>query len=110
VILNLTNREPTLCVSFASRELVSGLAKIVAEKFCNVSNRALVREGDALNEVILALGTLINLSEKTEQSRAIIVHADGSAVPIFHQLLEQFSSSVNAMDQVRDILILINIF
>ncbi|KAL4772834.1 wings apart-like protein regulation of heterochromatin-domain-containing protein [Aspergillus nidulans var. acristatus] len=103
VILNLTNREPTLCVSFASRELVSGLARIVAEKFCNVSNRALVREGDALNEVILALGTLINLSEKTEQSRAIIVHADGSAVPIFHQLLEQFSSSVNAMDQAHSV-------
>ncbi|CBF77838.1 WAPL family protein [Aspergillus nidulans FGSC A4] len=107
VILNLTNREPTLCASFASQELVSGLAKIVVGNFSNVSNRSLVQEGDSLNEVILALGTLINLSEKTEQARAILVHADGSAVPIFHQLLEQFSSSINAMDQVRNMLFLI---
>ncbi|KAL3431536.1 wings apart-like protein regulation of heterochromatin-domain-containing protein [Aspergillus tetrazonus] len=103
VILNLTNREPTLCAGFASQELVSGLARIVAENFCNVSNRSLVQEGDSLNEVILALGTLINLSEKTERSRAILVHADGSAVPMFHQLLEQFSSSVNAMDQAHSV-------
>ncbi|KAL4817878.1 wings apart-like protein regulation of heterochromatin-domain-containing protein [Aspergillus spinulosporus] len=103
VILNLTNREPTLCVSFASRELVSGLAKIVAKNFCDVSIRSIDLEGDALNEVILALGTLINLSEKTEQSRAILVHADGSAAPYFHQLLQQFSSSVNAMDQAHSV-------
>ncbi|KAL4993681.1 wings apart-like protein regulation of heterochromatin-domain-containing protein [Aspergillus recurvatus] len=110
VILNLTNKEPTLCISFASREFVSGLAKIIAREFCNISRSSTDQEGDALNEVILALGTLINLSEKTEQSRAILVHSDGSAVPFFHQFLEQFSSSVIAMDQVRGMLILINIF
>ncbi|KAL5041116.1 hypothetical protein BDW71DRAFT_192349 [Aspergillus fruticulosus] len=110
VILNLTNKEPTLCVSFASRELVSGLARIIAREFRNVSRNSTDQEGSALNEVILALGTLINLSEKTEQSRAILVHSDGSAVSFFHQLLEQFSSSVIAMDQVRDMLILIVIF
>ncbi|KAL4735514.1 wings apart-like protein regulation of heterochromatin-domain-containing protein [Aspergillus similis] len=103
VILNLTNREPTLCVSFASQELVSGFAKIVAKKFRNVSSHAIDQEGDALSEVILALGTLINLSEKTEQSRAILVHSDGSAVPLFNQLLEQFSSSVNDMDQAHSV-------
>ncbi|KAL4753852.1 hypothetical protein BDW72DRAFT_168140 [Aspergillus terricola var. indicus] len=103
VILNLTNRESTLCVSFASRELVSGLAEIIAKNFCNVSSHSLDQEGDALNEVILALGALINLSEKTEQSRAILVHSDGSGVPLFHQLLEQFYSSINAMDQAHSV-------
>ncbi|KAL4974283.1 wings apart-like protein regulation of heterochromatin-domain-containing protein [Aspergillus desertorum] len=110
VILNLTNKEPTLCVSFATRELVSGLAKIIAREFCNVSIDSTDQEDDALSEVILALGTLINLSEKTEQSRAILVHSDGSAVSFFHQLLEQFSDSVNAMDQVRVTFILITVF
>ncbi|KAL6235423.1 wings apart-like protein regulation of heterochromatin-domain-containing protein [Aspergillus navahoensis] len=103
VILNLTNKEPTLCVSFASRELVSGLAKIIAREYCNVSRDSTEHGGRALNEVILALGTLINLSEKTEQSRTILVHSDGCAIPFFHQLLEQFSSSVIAMDQAHSV-------
>ncbi|RDW61930.1 WAPL family protein [Aspergillus mulundensis] len=96
VILNLTNKDPTVCESFASSGLVSGLAKVVIG--FNISS-----DDAGLNKVILALGTLINLSQDTEQSKAILVQSDGHASSFFQQLLKQFTGSVNALDQAHSV-------
>ncbi len=101
VILNLTNKEPTLCDSFATPDIVCGLADIVTTEFRDISRELCHQDDGTLNEVILALGTLINLAEKTKQSRAILISSNNRAVPFFRQLLEQFSGSVGTMDQVR---------
>ncbi|KAL2809500.1 wings apart-like protein regulation of heterochromatin-domain-containing protein [Aspergillus granulosus] len=103
VILNLTNKEPALCDSFALPDLVSGLVRIIIMEFSDVSKHFGPSENDALNAVILALGTLINLTEETEKARAMLVHSNFSAVPPLQQLLEQFSGSVSAMDQARSV-------
>ncbi|KAL4902470.1 wings apart-like protein regulation of heterochromatin-domain-containing protein [Aspergillus multicolor] len=96
VILNLTNKDPSVCESFASHGLVSGLAKVVIG-FNNPSDEAGVNN---LNKVILALGTLINLSQDTKQSKDILVQSDGRTSSFLQQLLRQFIGSVSAMDQV----------
>ncbi|KAL4917899.1 wings apart-like protein regulation of heterochromatin-domain-containing protein [Aspergillus aurantiobrunneus] len=103
VILNLTNKEPTLCDNFATPDLVSGLVKIVTREPCDISRDFCDGESSPLNEVILALGTLINLAEKTERSRAMLMNSNSRAVPFLHHLLEQFSSSVNSIDQAQSV-------
>ncbi|KAL2866342.1 WAPL family protein [Aspergillus lucknowensis] len=103
VVLNLTNKEPALCDSFALPELVSGLVGIVIREFSYVSKDYGPNENNALNAVILALGTLTNLAETTEQSRAIFVRSDDRTISLLQQLLGQFSDSVSSMDQAHSV-------
>jgi hypothetical protein len=101
VILNLTNKEPALCESFALPELVSGLVEIVIRECSNVVKDPAPNENDALNAVILALGTLINLAEKTDKARVMLVQSKNLAVSPLQQLLKQFSGSASSLDHVR---------
>ncbi|KAL3468941.1 wings apart-like protein regulation of heterochromatin-domain-containing protein [Aspergillus californicus] len=101
VILNLTNKGPTLCDNFAIPELVSSLVRIFSTESREISSDLYVKGDSALNVVILALGALINLAEKAEQSISILVLSDDCTAPLLQELLEQFSSGVRSMDQVR---------
>ncbi|KAL4942830.1 hypothetical protein BDV06DRAFT_191163 [Aspergillus oleicola] len=101
VVLNLTNREPTLCDNFAVPAIVSNLARIVIRGPSENSRDVIDKESGSLDEVILALGALINLSENTRRSRDILIESDGHAAPFLRQLLEQFSARVTSIDQVR---------
>ncbi|KAL5332371.1 wings apart-like protein regulation of heterochromatin-domain-containing protein [Aspergillus crustosus] len=103
VTLNLTNKELTLCDSFAIPEFVSGLVKIVTGELRGISETPQGKENSALTAVILALGTLINLTEKTQQSRAILMHPDRRTGTLFNQLLDRFSCSVISMDQAKSV-------
>ncbi|KAL3458044.1 wings apart-like protein regulation of heterochromatin-domain-containing protein [Aspergillus heterothallicus] len=102
VILNLTNKEPTLCDDFSIPEIVSGLVRIVIGEFSHVSTQFVPSEIDALHAVILALGTLINLAEETEKARAMLVRSYDSVAPL-QQLLEHFCDSANSMDQAHSV-------
>ncbi|KKK26727.1 hypothetical protein ARAM_000309 [Aspergillus rambellii] len=103
VILNVTNKEPSFCDDFATPELVSGLAGIVVTEFRQISSHSSAKESNTLNTVILALGTLINLAENTELSRAIFLQSDGVSDSFLKQLLMQFSDSVRSMDQANSV-------
>ncbi|KAJ0423368.1 wings apart-like protein regulation of heterochromatin-domain-containing protein [Aspergillus carlsbadensis] len=103
VILNLTNKEPALCEFFALPELVSGLVGIVVRECSDVSKDPAPNENDALNAVILALGTLINLAEKTEKSRVMLVHSSNIAASPLQQLLKQFSGSASSLDHADSV-------
>ncbi|KAL2787597.1 wings apart-like protein regulation of heterochromatin-domain-containing protein [Aspergillus keveii] len=103
VILNLTNKEPALCESFALPELVSGLVEIVITECSDVSKDPAPNENDALNAVILALGTLINLAEKTEKARVMLVQSKNLAVSPLQQLLKQFSGSASSLDHAHSV-------
>ncbi|KAL2836260.1 wings apart-like protein regulation of heterochromatin-domain-containing protein [Aspergillus pseudodeflectus] len=104
VILNLTNKEPAVCESFALPELVYGLVEIVIRECSDVSKDPAPNENDALNAVILALGTLINLAEKTEKARAMLVQSNNFAVSPLQQLLKQFSGSARSLDHAHSVL------
>ncbi|KAL4883122.1 wings apart-like protein regulation of heterochromatin-domain-containing protein [Aspergillus karnatakaensis] len=103
VILNLTNKELTLCGSFAIPELISGLSRIVTEESREIPQKTQAEENSTLTAVILALGTLINLAEKTVQSRVMLLRSSGRTNAIFQQLLEQFSRSISSMDQAHSV-------
>ncbi|KAL4959178.1 WAPL family protein [Aspergillus stella-maris] len=100
-ILNITNKEPALCDSFAVPAIVCNLASIVIKDLRDMSGDSIDKESSLLDEIILALGALINLSENTERSRDILTDSDSHAATLLHQLLEQFFARVTSIDQVR---------
>ncbi|KAL4806034.1 wings apart-like protein regulation of heterochromatin-domain-containing protein [Aspergillus unguis] len=103
VILNLTNKEPTICDAFAKPDLVSGLANIVTRGYPRITTGTSDKEDSALNEVILAIGTLINLAEETQRSRAVLKGSNARTTPFLTQFLKQFSDSVGSIDQAHSV-------
>ncbi|KAL4949607.1 wings apart-like protein regulation of heterochromatin-domain-containing protein [Aspergillus filifer] len=102
-VLNLTNKEPALCDSFAVPAIVCNLAIIVIKDLRLMSGDSIDKESSLLDEIILALGALINLSENTERSRDILTDSDSHPATLLHQLLEQFFARVTSIDQANSV-------
>lgn len=99
VVLNVTNNDSSLCEAFSTPRLVNGLVNIIKREFEQVLGETLPKE-DPLDAVILALGTLINLTEKCESSRAIFIRpTSNSSIPL-KLLLTLFSSSIGSIPEV----------
>ncbi|WEW56302.1 hypothetical protein PRK78_001745 [Emydomyces testavorans] len=82
LILNITNNNPSLCEDFATPDLVGTLARFVSSNFETVADDlASDKRESLLDTVILALGTLINLTEWSSTSRRLFLQMrHGSAV------------------------------
>ncbi|PGH05986.1 hypothetical protein AJ79_06675 [Helicocarpus griseus UAMH5409] len=82
LILNLTNNNPSLCEDFSTPELVGALMGSILSNFGTVSEDMGSDKRDSmLDTVILALGTLINLTEWNGTARQLILktRSDDSA-------------------------------
>ncbi|OJD14742.1 hypothetical protein AJ78_04940 [Emergomyces pasteurianus Ep9510] len=91
LILNLTNNNPSLCENFSTPELISGLMAIVLPNFGLVSEDFASDKRDSLlDAVILALGTLINLTEWNETARQLILKARSGSTTFLDRLLQLF--------------------
>ena len=99
VILNLTNNNPSFCNQLITPELVGELTRIIISEFC-VPERCLAEEKSTINIVILALGTLINLSEKSEMGRAVFLTATNDSTSYLHSLLQKFSANIGLVTEV----------
>ena len=99
VILNLTNNDPSFCNQLITSELVGGLTRIIMSEFC-VPERCLAEEKSTINIVILALGTLINLSEKSELGRAVFLTTTNDSTSCLHLLLQKFSANIGLVTEV----------
>ncbi|KAE8147358.1 wings apart-like protein regulation of heterochromatin-domain-containing protein [Aspergillus avenaceus] len=103
VLLNLTNRDLPLCEEFCAPELVCGLVNIVISEFPAVSKESIAKTNSSLNSVILALGALINLAEKSKPSRVIFTKPACRPTSLLQSLLQQFSTSVGSIAQARSV-------
>lgn len=101
VILNLTNKDSSLCDVFATPQILSGYVRIITSGFSDVPGHSFDNTSNPLNTVILALGALINLAEKSDSSRATFLTSMHSSVSVLHALLRQFSVSIGFVNQVR---------
>lgn len=99
VILNLTNNDPSFCNQLITSELVGQLTRIIVSEFC-VPERCLAEEKSTINIVILALGTLINLSEKSEMGRAVFLTTTNDSTSHLHSLLRKFSANIGLVTEV----------
>ncbi|EER40851.1 conserved hypothetical protein [Histoplasma capsulatum H143] len=91
LILNLTNNNPSLCEDFSTPELIQALMAIVMSNFGLVSEDfASDRRDSLLDVVILALGTLINLTEWNETARQLILKTPSGSTTFLNRLLQLF--------------------
>jgi hypothetical protein len=100
VILNVTNSDLLLCDRFANPQLVEGLVDVVLANFGDLTEDALGQENNSLDSVILALGTLTNLSERSEESRSIFLRPAGSKNSFLDRLLRLFMTNVDSISTV----------
>ncbi|RHZ50242.1 uncharacterized protein CDV56_100708 [Aspergillus thermomutatus] len=96
-ILNLTNNDPNLCNEYATPELVKGLVKIVMSEIRDASDDISTGEDNSLNTIILVLGVLINMTEKSESARGLFLHLTLDSTSLIHSLLQRFYESVNSV-------------
>ncbi|TQB69159.1 hypothetical protein MPDQ_002207 [Monascus purpureus] len=104
VILNVTNSNPSLAGDFATPNLVGELVRTVVAEFSNVSEDPLTRQNASLDTVILALGSLINLTEESESSRRIFLGSESNSESLIHVLLLLFTSSIGSTSEANSVL------
>ncbi|KAJ6094661.1 hypothetical protein N7467_002174 [Penicillium canescens] len=104
VILNVTNSDLLLCDQFANPELVGGLVDMVLANFGDLTEDALGQENNSLDSVILALGALTNLSERSGESRSIFLGPAGSTNSFLDRLLRLFMTNVDSISTAHSVL------
>lgn len=100
LILNITNSNPSLCDRFANPKMLGGLVHIVTANFGGLTEDTLRQENNSLDNVILALGALTNLTEHSDLTRSIFVHSAGATEPFLDQLLQLFMTHVDSISTV----------
>ncbi|RHZ46647.1 hypothetical protein CDV55_100208 [Aspergillus turcosus] len=100
-ILNLTNNDSDLCNEYATPEMVKGLVKIVMSEIRDASDDISTEEHNSLNTIVLALGVLINMTEKSESARVLFLHLTLDSMSLIHSLLQQFYKRVNSVSEAH---------
>lgn len=100
VILNVTNSNSALCDDFATTEMVGGLVHIVLARFGDLTEDSLAQENNSLDRVILALGTLINLTEQSEAARGHFLNPASRPKSFLTRLLRLFLNHVDSVSNV----------
>ncbi|KAJ5541991.1 hypothetical protein N7461_007994 [Penicillium sp. DV-2018c] len=104
LILNITNSNPSFCDRFATQEMVGGLVNIVSANFGDLTEDALGQANNSLDNVILALGALINLTEHSETSRSKFLHSAGAGKTFLGELLRLFMTHVDSISTAHSVL------
>ncbi|KAF7717868.1 WAPL domain-containing protein [Penicillium ucsense] len=103
VLLNVTNSNPTLCDKFAIPDMIDKLSAVAVAQFGHVTEDTLSQETNSLNTVILALGALINLVEKSAMSRKMFLRSTSAHISILDQLLRLFLTHVDSISQAHSV-------
>lgn len=100
VLLNVTNSDSKLCDDFGSGAMVGQLAEIALANLGDTNKESLAKEGNSLDTVILALGTLVNLTEQSEATRAMFLRSHSKTQSPLDRLLRFFSAHVGSTSKV----------
>lgn len=104
VILNVTNTDPTLCDDFATPAMIKGLVEVAMANFEDMAAESLSQENKSLDIVILALGALINLAEKSDASRTFFLDSTCSTTPPhLNRLLSLFMKHVDSTSKAHSV-------
>ncbi|EPS27384.1 hypothetical protein PDE_02327 [Penicillium oxalicum 114-2] len=103
VLLNITNSNPALCDTFATANMIDNLSAIAVTQFGHLTENTLAQDNDSLNTVILALGALINMVEKSAASRRMFLRSTSAPQSILDQLLRLFSARVDSIAKAHSV-------
>ncbi|KAL8791420.1 MAG: hypothetical protein Q9213_000036 [Squamulea squamosa] len=100
--LNLTNNNPRLCEAFAGQEVLTAMLSVVESHFQSLSERKQGMSGsNVLDNLILALGTLINLVEWSTAVRDIMISTIGQDGDFLQTLVELFVARQKVVAEVK---------
>ena len=100
--LNLTNNSPGLCKDFSTPELISVLFGIVVSHFEQLAGSMLdIDKSLLLDDLILTLGSLINLADLSGIARQLVMNLDCGGQSCLDILLELFINKSKNAAEVR---------
>ena len=100
--LNLTNNSPGLCEDFSTPEVVSVIFKIVISHFHRLADSTLETDKThLLDDLILSLGTLINLADLSKLARQLMMDLRYGSQSYLDTLLELFMNKSKGAAEVR---------
>jgi hypothetical protein len=104
LILNVTNANSHICEGFATPDLIHSLVMIVLSGYPSATGDSINEKKDSLDNVILALGALINLTEENETARENILNQKEeqkeSSKTLLEHLLALFIEGLDTVSEV----------
>lgn len=105
--MNLSNSRPKACQIFADKTLVSRLTTFIVECFKilgdSTSRQPLIRVRD---DLILALGAMMNLAEFSDEARANVVHDGDELIGELVRIFLEGSERADRVSHARPMLML----
>ena len=101
--LNLSNGDARNCTMFLNTQFIRTILKTIISSFNQLAEddgKADVKQDMILDNLVLSLGLLINLSEKDERTREIFLHGDRADDTALEMLISLFSSRVQEVFEV----------
>lgn len=100
--LNLTNNNPVLCTAFSKPSVIESMLNIVVSHFQSLSEAATQEIPEVmLDNLILALGSMINLAEWSDAVRLIVMRLEFMHTCFIDILLQLFSRKQITAAEVR---------
>ena len=100
--LNLTNKSPALCEDFSTPEVISGMFGIVILNFEHLADNTLETDKTILlDDLILSLGSLINLADLSQIARQLMMDLHYRSQSYLDIILELFMNRSKNAAEVR---------
>ena len=100
--LNLTNNSPDLCEDFSTPEVIGVMFGIVISHFEQLAGSMLdIDKSPLLDDLILTLGSLINLADLSRIARQLVMNLDCGGQSCLDTLLELFINRSRNTAEVR---------
>lgn len=101
--LNLTNNSPSLCKHFARPDLIGSILNIIVSHFRWLSEEITHCNAEILlDNLILALGSMINLAEWCDAARQSVISLYYEDLSFVDTLLQLFMTKQKKAGEVRD--------
>ena len=108
--LNLTNNNPELCTAFSKPSVIGSILNIVVSHFQSLSEATTNEVPEVmLDNLILALGSMINLAEWSDPVRLIVMRLEFMQTCFIDILLQLFSGKQRTAAEVRSYLRLLTL-
>lgn len=100
--LNLTNNNPALCIAFSRPEVIGSMLNIIVSHFQRLSENATPQNPEVLlDNLILSLGSMINLAEWCDAVRPLVLNLRFGEICFLDTLLQLFMSKQKEAAEVR---------
>lgn len=100
--LNLTNNSPTLCKAFSRPDVIGSMLNIIVSHFRRLSENDMLHKREVLlDNLILSLGSMINLAEWCDTVRPLLLSLRSGDTCFLDTLVQLFTSKQKKSAEVR---------